>query len=221
MLIATAVCGAASVVAAVIFWPVVILPAAVWVYVLCFFRDPQRRPDEDNAFISPADGKVVDITPVDAKSPLGTEGVRIGIFMSIFNVHVNRSPCAGSVAKIEHNSGGYADARKPEAAERNESATVRLSVRSDDGLAFPVVIRQIAGLIARRIVTDISVGQSLSAAERIGMIKFGSRVETMIPHGMIGEIAVKVGQTVRAGKTVLVRPPRHSPPDGMVQEKQS
>ncbi len=207
--------------AAVIFWPVVIIPAAAWVYVLCFFRDPQRKPDEDSAFISPADGRVADITPVGDESPLGTDGVRIGIFMSIFNVHVNRSPCAGSVAKIEHNPGGYADARKPEAAERNESATVRLSARSGDGQTFPVVIRQIAGLIARRIVTDLRIGQEVAAAQRIGMIKFGSRVETMIPHGMIGEIAVKVGQAVRAGRTVLVRPPLDSPPDRPAQEKQS
>ncbi len=218
---ATIVCGVLTAIAAWLFWPMVILPAAVWVYVLCFFRDPQRRPDEDNAFISPADGRVADITPVGDESPLGTDGVRIGVFMSVFNVHVNRSPCAGSVAKIEHSAGGYADVRKPEAAERNESTTILMSAGDGNGPTFPVAIRQIAGLIARRIVTDISVGQSLSAAERIGMIKFGSRVETMIPNGMIGEIAVKVGQAVRAGRTVLVRPPLDSLRNRTVQEKQS
>ncbi|MDY7010055.1 MAG: phosphatidylserine decarboxylase [Planctomycetota bacterium] len=189
-----------------LFWPVAVLPALVWVYVLCFFRDPQRRPAEENAFISPADGKVVDITPVGAESPLGTDGVRIGIFMSIFDVHVNRSPCAAAVVKIEHRPGGYADARKPEAAERNESSTICLSATGGDGRAFPVVVRQIAGLIARRIVTDLCVGQKVITAQQIGMVKFGSRVETMIPHNMIGEIAVQIGQTVRAGRTVLARP---------------
>ncbi len=199
------------------FWPVAILPAAIWVYVLCFFRDPQRSPAEDNAFISPADGKVVDITPVGADSPLGTDGVRIGIFMSIFNVHVNRSPCDGTVTKIEHAPGGYADARKPEAAELNESATIHLSATSSNGQAFPVVVRQIAGFIARRIVTDLHVGQETATAERIGMVKFGSRVETMIPQGQIGEITVEVGQAVRAGRTVLARLPRRDRPS---QEKQ-
>lgn len=221
MVIATVVCGVPAAVAAWLFWPVAVLPAAVWVYVLCFFRDPQRRPAEDNAFISPADGKVVDITPVGAESPLGTDGVRIGIFMSIFNVHVNRSPCAGAITKIEHRPGGYADARKPEAAERNEATTIWLTANGQAGLSFPVVVRQIAGLIARRIVTDLHIGQEIAAGQRIGMVKFGSRVEMMIPQCMIGEIAVQVGQAVRAGRSVLVRPPGDSPPDRPTQEKQT
>ncbi len=205
MLVATGVCAVLSAGAVWLFWPVIIIPVTVWVYVLCFFRDPQRKPNEDNAFISPADGRVVDITPVGPESPLGTDGVRIGIFMSIFNVHVNRSPCAGTVTKIEHSPGGYADARKPEAAELNESATIHMSAAGGDGRSFPVVVRQIAGFIARRIVTDLRVGQEIATAERIGMVKFGSRVETMIPQGQIGEITVEVGQVVRAGRTVLAR----------------
>ncbi len=222
---ATIVCGVLSAVAAWLFWPVVILPAAVWIYVLCFFRDPQRRPDEDNAFISSADGVVVDITPVGPESRLGTDGVRIGIFMSIFNVHVNRSPYAGTVTKIEHSPGGYADARKPEASELNESATIHLSITGSDGQAFRLVVRQIAGFIARRIVTDLRIGQELKTAERIGMVKFGSRVELMIPHDMIGEVAVQVGQRVQAGRSVLVRlshkdRPRDSLRDRPAQEKQ-
>jgi phosphatidylserine decarboxylase len=187
IVIATIVCGLLAAVAAWLFWPVTVLPAALWVYVLCFFRDPQRKPAEENAFICPADGVVADITPVGPESPLGTEGVRIGIFMSIFNVHVNRSPCVGTVTKLEHDDGGYADARKPEAAELNESATIHLSVTDENSQAFSVVVRQVAGFIARRIITDLRVGQELQAAERI--------------------VAVQVGQTVQAGRSVLVRLP--------------
>ncbi len=202
IIIATLVCAVLATVAAVLFWPIVILPAVVWVYVICFFRDPPRRPAEQEAFICPADGRVVDITPVDAQSPLGTDGVRIGIFMSIFDVHVNRSPFDATVEKIEHHNGGHADARKPEASERNESATIRLTANGGDGQAFPLIVRQIAGLIARRIVTDLRVGQQVTAGQRIGMVKFGSRVEVMIPLGLVGQIAVRVGQTVAVGQRI-------------------
>ncbi len=207
MLTATAVLGALAGVGAVLFWPAAILPAALWVYVVLFFRDPQRHPEDPQAFCAPADGKVVDVTPVGSEGPLGREGVRIGIFMNLLDVHVNRSPCAGEVTKIEHHGGGHVDARRPAAAERNEAATILLAVRRG-GESFPVAVRQVAGLIARRIVTDLRVGQRLSAADRIGMVKFGSRVELMVPIEQVGRLAVRAGQTVRAGRTALVHPPQ-------------
>ena len=206
LLTGTLVLGVLAAAGAVTFWPAAILPAALWVYLLIFFRDPRRRAADTEAFLAPADGKVADITPVGPDGPLGREGVRIGIFMSIFDVHVNRSPCAGKVAKIEHHRGGFADARRPEAAERNESATIVLSCRRGD-VTFPVAIRQIAGLIARRIVTDLQVGQQLTPAQRIGMVKFGSRVELMVPAEQAHRVAVAAGASVRAGCTPVIYPP--------------
>ena len=186
------------------FWPLAAIPAAVWLWVLWFFRDPNRTPpDEPNIFISPADGQVTDITPLGADSLLGREGVRVGIFMNVFSVHVNRAPCAGRVTKIVHQDGAFLDVRDPLAWERNESATITLAVRAG-GVEYPVVFRQIAGLIARRIVTDLKEGQALTPGQRIGMIKFGSRMEVLAPRELASVLRVSVGQKVYAGKTALL-----------------
>jgi len=206
--IASVVCGAAVVLAVGVFPPGAAVPLAVWLCVLMFFRDPPRRPQQE-AFLSPADGKVVEVAPLSEHELVG-EGVRIGVFMSLLDVHVNRSPCAGEVARIDHHDGGYVDARRPEASERNESATIVLN-HARWGQTFPVVVRQVAGLVARRIVTDLSIGQRLAPGQRIGMVKFGSRVELMLPDELVGEVLVRVGQKVRAGRTVLVRPPLQEP----------
>ena len=207
ILIATGTFGVLTAAGVMTFWPAAILPAAAWAYVLLFFRDPDRRAAEPDSFLSPADGKVVDISPVGPESALEAAGLRIGIFMGLLDVHVNRSPCSGRVAQIARHDGGYVDARRPGASETNESATVLLA-HSRAGRTFTVAVRQIAGLIARRIVTDLRLGQELAAGQRIGMVKFGSRVELILPEALVGEVAVKVGQTVRAGRSVLVRPPR-------------
>ena len=207
MIAATGLCGALALTAGAMVTPLLAAaPAAVWLAVMAFFRDPPRRPAEADAFLSPADGKVTDITPVGTDGLLGADGVRIGVLMSVLDVHVNRCPFAAEVVDVTHHGGGHADARKPEAAERNESATILLTCRRGRD-AYRVVVRQVAGLIARRIVTDLRPKQRLTAGERIGMVKFGSRVELMVPAGAVGEVAVTVGQTVRAGRTVLIRPP--------------
>jgi phosphatidylserine decarboxylase len=206
MLAATVAFGALAVVAALTFPPAAVLPAAAWACVMLFFRDPPRRPAEPDALLSPADGKVVEVSPVAADSMLGVEGVRIGIFMGLLDVHVNRSPLAGTVERITHSPGGYLDARCGAAAERNESTAILLRCRWA-GRSYPLLVRQIAGLVARRIVTDLRVGQQLAAAERIGMVKFGSRVELWAPTELAGELAVSVGQKVRAGRSVLARLP--------------
>jgi phosphatidylserine decarboxylase len=209
LIIATVVCAVLGVAMGWAFWPSAAVPLAVWLFVLWFFRDPRRVPDDPAGFISPADGRVVDITPGDYGGPLA-HGLRVGIFMSITSVHVNRSPCAGVVAGVEHHDGGYLDARRAGAADLNESATVLLTHRRG-GREFKLAVRQVAGLIARRIVTDLRVGQELAAGQRIGMIKFGSRAELILPDELVGQVAVKVGQPVWAGKTVLVYPPREKP----------
>jgi phosphatidylserine decarboxylase len=206
MVLATAVCAVLAAAGAMLFWPAAVLPAAAWGFVILFFRDPQRSPEEADAFISPADGKVVDICPVGSESPLGERGTRIGIFMSLLDVHVNRSPCQGRVARVDRRAGGCADARSEAASETNASSTIVLA-HERSGRTFPVVVRQIAGLVARRIVTDLRVGETVSAGQRIGMVKFGSRVELLVPEELIGEVRVALGQAVRAGRTALVRPP--------------
>jgi len=180
------------------------LPLAVWVFVLAFFRDPERSaPAGDGLLLSPADGRVADITPLGPDSVLGCDGVQVGIFMNVFNVHVNRSPCAGRVEQVEHRRGVFLDARDPHASERNESATIRLCC-TRDGVERPIVVRQVAGLIARRIVTDLREGQDVQPGQRIGMIKFGSRLELLVPSEWVGEVRVQLGQCVRAGQTVLI-----------------
>ncbi len=191
--------------------PLVVLPLAIWAWVLWFFRDPDREaPQGEGLFISPADGTVTDITPIGPDSMLGREGVKVGIFMSVFSVHVNRSPAAAVVRKVDHLKGCFLDARDPACSERNESASIYLELGRAGGPL--VVIRQIAGLIARRIVTDLAPGQSLQPGERIGMIKFGSRMELLVPRELVGEVRVKIGQAVQAGLTVLVASPAAQPP---------
>ena len=181
-----------------------VLPLALWACVLWFFRDPERHPPQGaGLLVSPADGRVSDITPVGQQSALGREGVRIGIFMSVFDVHVNRAPCDGRIEKIERRKGAFLDARATDAPERNESATIHMTCRYE-GRELPLVVRQVAGLIARRIVTDLTEGQDVRCGQRIGMIKFGSRLELWAPRELAGEVRVTVGRKVRAGETVLI-----------------
>jgi len=184
-----------------------VIPLAVWVWVLWFFRDPRRQgPDDPAMLVSPADGRVSDITPVGPDSPLGRDGLRVGVFMSVFSVHVNRSPAEAVVESVEHRDGAFLDARNPAASERNESATIRMT-HVYGGVEYPIVVRQVAGLVARRIVTDLTQGRKLARGERIGMVKFGSRLELLVPRALVGEVCVQVGDRVLAGQTALIAPP--------------
>jgi phosphatidylserine decarboxylase len=215
-LVAAAGCGALAVMAWRMSW-LCLLPAIpivlVWLWVTWFFRDPDRTPPEEpGVFLSPADGTVSDVTPVGSDSALGTDGVQVAVFMSIFNVHVNRAPCDGRIESIEHHRGTFLDLRKPQAASRNESTTIRMT-HTFGGRDHPVVVRQVAGLIARRIVTDITRGRTVRRGERIGMIKFGSRLELVVPDALAGEVCVAVGDKAVAGRTVLVAAPK-GPRDG-------
>jgi phosphatidylserine decarboxylase len=189
-------------------WPVLFGSAVailVWLWVLWFFRDPERTiPTGAGLFVSPADGLVADITPLGPDGPLGRPGLQIGIFMNVFNVHVNRMPCEATIQRITHRPGTFMDVRDPVAAERNESATIELTY-SHGGMDYPIIVRQIAGLVARRIVTDCRAGLGFSRGERFGMIKFGSRLELLLPSELAGEICVETGQRVRAGATILAK----------------
>ncbi len=180
-----------------------VLPGCLWVCVVMFFRDPHRSiPADEGLFVSPADGRITDLTQIGPDSMLGSEGVQIGIFMNVFNVHVNRAPCEGRIDSIDYQSGAFLDARDPLASQRNESATIRMRY-THENREHPVLVRQIAGLIARRIVTDVEVDQDLTRGQRIGMIKFGSRVELLVPRELVGRMRVEVGRCVKAGQTVL------------------
>jgi len=209
VVIATVLAAGACVVFVWLFWPGAFAVVPLWALVLCFFRDPPRHvPAGEGLFVSPADGRVADITTVGPDSALGCDGVQVGIFMSIFDVHVNHSPADGRVERIEHRCGRFLDARDRRASTQNESTTIRMN-HAHGGKDYPIVVRQIAGLVARRIVTDIKEGQRLSRGERIGMIKFGSRLELLVPRELVGELCVSQGRRVRAGESVLITAARN------------
>lgn len=183
--------------------PLAVVPAVAWLALLAFFRDPQRNPPSGHDLVlSPADGTVWDVQ--EAAPPgdfLPGRATRIGIFMSILNVHVNRSPARGTVRFVERHPGGHVDARDPEAAIRNEN--VLMGLQLDDGRRL--LVRQVAGLVARRVVCAAEQGQRLEAGQRFGMIKFGSRVELFLPLEHETNVTVCPGQSVRAGTDVVAR----------------
>ncbi len=184
------------------------IPSAVGLWVLWFFRDPDRTPpDEPHLLVSPADGTVTDLTLLGDQCTLGCEAMQIGVFMSVFSVHVNRIPADGTIDRIEYQPGAFLDARDPAASEKNEAATITMTIEHD-GQSYPIAFRQIAGLIARRIVTDLQPGQVVARGSRMGMIKFGSRCELIVPREIAGKILVDVGDAAIAGETPLVELPR-------------
>ena len=174
------------------------IPVAVWLPV--FFRDPLREgPRGERLVISPADGLVVSVAEVEEPSYVGGRAIRISIFMSIFDVHVNRHPVSGTVELRDYRSGRFINASLDKASEGNERMS--LGIRSSRGR---VLVRQIAGLVARRIVTDPVVGAGVRQGERLGMIRFGSRVDTFAAGT---QPRVKVGERVKAGLSVLAEWP--------------
>jgi phosphatidylserine decarboxylase len=175
-------------------------PLALVVLTLGFFRDPPRRiPADPAAILSPADGTVVAIGLRPGKEFVGADARRIAIFLSVFDVHVQRAPIRGRIAWVRYQPGEHVDARREEAGLRNEHRTMGLV--GEDG--FRVEVRQIAGLVARRIVGWAGEGAELARGERLGMIRFGSRVELVIPAGV--DIVVRVGEHVKGGETILAR----------------
>jgi len=175
----------------------------LFIFILSFFRDPERQvPRDEKVLLSPADGTVTDIEEL-SDSPLGVPSLRIGIFLSIFNAHINRAPCAVRVTRIEYRKGEFKNAMSPESGRVNESNDVYME-RSVDPKS-PLLVRQISGAIARRIVCAVSPGETLTQGERFGMIKFGSRTELYLPKDPTVSIEVKVGDKVKAGLSSLAR----------------
>lgn len=176
----------------------------VLIWALMFFRDPQRRIVGDDAILlAPADGRVADIETVDEEDHIGGPALRIGIFLSIFNTHINRAPCGVKVEKITYRPGKYLNAMNRRAGQVNESNNLALvrTTSPEDRL----LVRQISGAIARRIVCAAREGQRLAGGERFGMIKFGSRTELYLPVSEQIECQVQVGDKVKAGLTPLVK----------------
>ena len=163
--------------------------------VIWFFRDPERSADyKDGYFFSPADGKIVEISKCE--HPFTGNAVKVGIFMNLFSVHVNRTPCAGKIDYLEYIPGKKIAAFSPKASEINERNYVGLSTKWGH-----VMMTQIAGLVARRIVCRMRRGDVLEAGQRYGMIKLGSRVDLYLPEDIL--LRVKIGEKVKAGVTCI------------------
>ncbi len=186
-----------------LWWPLSLLVIPVLVWLFAFFRDPERLvPAVQHAMVSPADGVVSDITDIPHDELLGGPAVRVGIFLSVFNVHINRSPCDGRVIATNYKPGKFINAMKhDQASSENESNTVVLA--EPHGERPIAVVKQIVGLIARRIVCTVSNGDIVERGQRIGMIKFGSRTELSIPKWMGPKIQVKIGQPVRGAADII------------------
>ncbi len=180
-----------------------ILPLILLIWLMSFFRDPPRRiPDDPRAIVAPADGKIVDITPLPQYEFIGTPSVRIGIFLSIFNVHINRAPTAGRVLEMHYHPGEFLNAMRPESAERNEFMWI--GMERGDAPATRFAVRQISGMLARRIVCTLQLGQTVTRGEKFGMIKLGSRTELILPADA-ADITVQVGDKIRAGTDIVAR----------------
>ena len=209
LLIGTVVLGGMAILCGMWLWPLGIPFLLLWAWLVWFFRDPLRARDyAPGDLCAPSDGTVTEIAELERYEPIAGPAVRIGVFMSIFSVHVNRSPCGGRVRSVAHRPGRFLDARHPDSGKLNESGTIVLD--TGDHLPGPVVVRQVAGLIARRIVCHAAVGDEWSIGQRFGMIKFGSRTELIIPRLPDTEVCVAIGDRVWGGLTILARQPVRS-----------
>lgn len=182
-------------------WALALVLTMLALWVAYFFRDPERSGERGReVVIAPADGRVVMITEVDEPAFLHGRALRISIFMNVFNVHVNRYPVAGTVRYVHYNPGKFLNAATEKSSLENEQSSVGIE---DDGVR--VLVRQIAGLVARRIVTYGREGDQVRQGDRMGLIRFGSRVDVFLPP--TATATVTVGQTTMAGTTVIARMP--------------
>jgi phosphatidylserine decarboxylase len=182
-------------------WLVAILFTVLALWVAYFFRDPERTGERGaQIIVAPADGKLIMITEVDEPTFVGGRANRLSIFMNVFNVHVNRYPVDGTVKYVHYNKGKFLNAAAEKSSIENEQSSVGLESGSRR-----ILVRQIAGLIARRIVTYSKVGDEVKQGDRMGIIRFGSRVDVFIPTD--AKLRVKLGVTTIAGNTVLAEMP--------------
>ena len=177
-----------------------VISLALLAFTVSFFRDPTRPvPADPQVIVAPADGKVVEIANRHEAEFLQTDATMVAIFLSVFDVHVQRAPVAGEIKLVRYRRGQFLDARNPHCSTVNENRVIGL--QSADG--FRVTVRQIAGVIARRIVGWAGEGAPVAKGERLGMIRFGSRVELFLPPSAV--VTVKVGDRVKGGETIIAR----------------
>lgn len=210
-----------------VFWSVLVLTWAVWLmpagipryamlavavflvlFIINFFRNPKPAPQGGpRSLIAPGQGVVADITEVDEPRYVGGRCIRIGIFLSVFDVHVNRSPCPATVRYAHYRPGKFLDVRHPDTTHVNEANILGLEADAEVKPGLKLLLIQLSGLIARRIICTHGVGDHLGRAELYGMIKFGSRTELYIPIDAKPVITVKVGEKVICGRTVVAEIP--------------
>jgi phosphatidylserine decarboxylase len=203
MLIGSLVLVAIAIGAGFAWWPLALVVVPILIWLFAFFRDPEREvPVDQHVMVSPADGTVSDITTIENDELVGGPCVRVGIFLSVFNVHVNRAPCDGKVTKVIDKPGKFINAmRHGDASSENMAKTIVLA--EPDGTRTVAVVKLIVGMIARRIIFTPRENESLHRGQRIGMIKFGSRTELYIPQWLEPQVKVEVGQTVRGAADVI------------------
>ena len=183
-------------------WPYAVPVLLLGAFCLWFFRDPERQiPNAPGAIVSPGDGKVTDVSIIN---PSVDPHARISIFLNVFNVHVNRSPIAGVIRDVRYQRGKFLNAMAPNSADQNEQTVITV-----EGEGRTVVFKQIAGLIARRIVCTLKVGDTVARGQRVGLIKFGSRVDVIFDAD--ASIQVKPGDHVQGGATILALLPVEQP----------
>ena len=204
LLIGTVVLGGLAVLVGLWARPLAIPFMLLWMWLVWFFRDPRRVRDYvPGDLCAPADGTVTEITELERYGPIAGPAVRIGIFLSLLDVHANRAPCSGTIRALSYRAGEFLDARHPESGRRNESNT--LLIEPDAPMPGPVEVRQVAGILARRIICHVDANEHLPIGARFGLIKFGSRTELIIPRYSGTGIKVKLGSKVRAGLTIVAR----------------
>ena len=205
--------GAALLVVAVIVWSMTgyvlltALPVLLAAFFLWFFRDPERTvPSGPGIVVSPADGKVEE---ADWIQTAGGSRIRITIFLSVFDVHVNRVPADGRVSLVEYREGSFLNAMQPESALENEQTLITI-----EGNGYEISFKQIAGLLARRIICNLRVGETVERGQRMGMIKFGSRTDVLLPAG--AQLRVRKGDRVKGGSSILAVLPETGAENGTV-----
>jgi phosphatidylserine decarboxylase len=179
-------------------WTIAI-PVIVLLFMIFFFRDPERNiPSDSNIIVCPADGKIIKIEKMYEHEYLKKDVIKISIFMSPFNVHINRAPFNGIVIGVAHNKGGFFAAYKDDASIKNENIAMIIKTIKGD-----ILVRQVAGFIARRAVCRVKPGDTLKTGDRYGLIKFSSRVDIYLPQNV--EISVKINDKVKSGETIIAK----------------
>lgn len=195
--------GLIGILALFLYPPLALLPAGLFAYILYFFRDPERSvPTDPRAIVAASDGKVIGVDEVVENILTKQKMKRVAVFLSVFDVHVNRTPYEGKVTQITYQPGEFLDARHGEVDLRNENQNWLLETPHG-----PMVVRQLAGLIARRIVGWKKMGDTLTKGERFGMIRFGSRTDVYLP--LECEVLVKAGERVQGGSTIIAKWPEN------------